>query len=175
MVGKVFYKTQILLRFQCCFYKLSQLPKQKNLIKKENLNLPLSYPPTSMNQGSQIPFRSSPSSEVRDTWEKGWGWDGEETAASRPRVMRTLALSSQSVVGPGPGSGPAMKSPSRIFFAFRLGCFPCLCTSCQGNQLLEDSALFLSWRREFLSSFRGSQGPHVDMAEVISGSPQLGV
>lgn len=41
-----------------------------------------------------------------------------------------------------PGSGPTMKSPSRIFFAPRLGFFHFF-TSCQGNQLFEDPAPIL--------------------------------
>lgn len=58
-------------------------------------------------------------------------------------------------VGARPGSGPAMKSPNKIFFALRLGSFPFFFTSYQGNKLLEDSALFPSYRGEFWSSFWG--------------------
>lgn len=45
-------------------------------------------------------------------------------ASSQLQVIRTVALSSQSCGGARPGSGSAMKSPNRIFFALELGCFP---------------------------------------------------
>ena len=45
-------------------------------------------------------------------------------ASSQLQLIRTVALSSQSCGGARPGSGSAMKSPNRIFFALELGCFP---------------------------------------------------
>lgn len=100
-------------------------------------------------------------------------------ASSQLQLVRTVALSSQSCGGARPGSGPAMKSPNRIFFALELGCFPFFffLTSCQGNQILEDSALFPSYRgQSWPFSGRGGvlKGPHAERAMVTLALHGLG-
>lgn len=53
-------------------------------------------------------------------WGRGWGGDGFLISMGHED-----SCSFQQICGGAqPGSGPAMKSPNRIFFALRLGYFP---------------------------------------------------
>lgn len=103
--------------------------------------------------------------------EEGRGWGGER-GPHHSRGHHSSVLFSQSR-GAGPGSGPAMKPPSGIFFALRPGFFHFF-ISCQGYRLFEDSASIL--QREVPVFLLGvPRGPHADMAMVISGPPWPGV